>query len=650
MSNVFQRFRAGVPVYDKLGRTDTLPKIGASLAHPIRAQDRYDDNKMCISWTFGDRIVKRFALLWVVLAISAIGQQTSAQPPVVSGFEIVWFDAFNGSELDLTKWTPVFNIMPTNSSLQAYLPDNVFVGNGNMIIVSTDQPFGQFDYRSGQIISTALSRFGRFEIRADLPTSRGMWPAIWLLPDSPPFWPSQGEIDIMENRGNESFLTSSAFHWGTNPPFNHNFVFAENETFQGGEYVNYHDSFHVYAAEWDPKQIRFYVDGVHYFTVRDSNVGNFLTNSQTNPMRLIINTAIGGTFLPDPDATTQWPQLFEVDYVYVYERTGDPVLGLENQNFDLNGGSLSGWSLFGNSANNVRSDDQHVLAGDGSLKVFGQLTPTQNFSGVEQGVSVLPGDELAVSVSSFIDSTDSIAGTGNQTFLKIDFYNTLYGAFGTNEYISSQQVLLADGSTVNNQWVEKVLLASAPAGAVEARVAIVFRQINNAPGSVRFDELEFENRTATILVNPTDVQVIKGAIAGGSLADTTASDDEYLEVIAANTDVATQSPIQLTFSATSPFDDPADISFLIEGSSNTIGLNQTIEAFNFETGSFEPVASQLLQLADAVFANSLPGDVSRFVNDSNNQMIIRISADAVTPALSYPWSIRLDQVAWTVNR
>ncbi len=60
--------------------------------------------------------------------------------------------------------------------------------------------------------------------------------------------------------------------------------------------VNYHDSFHVYAAEWDPEQIRFYVDGVHYYTVRNSTVGNFLTSSQTNPMRLIINTAIGGDF------------------------------------------------------------------------------------------------------------------------------------------------------------------------------------------------------------------------------------------------------------------------------------------------------------------------------------------------------------------
>lgn len=594
--------------------------------------------------------MKRFILLGIVATLSAFGQQSLGQPPVVSGFEIAWFDEFNGSELDLSKWTPVFSINPTNSSLHAYLPDNVFVSNGNLIILSTDQPFGQFDFRSGQVISTALSRYGRFEIRADLPTSRGMWPAIWLLPDSPPLWPSQGEIDIMENRGNESFLTSSAFHWGTNPPFQHNFVYAENETFRDGGFVNYHDSFHVYAAEWDPNQIRFYVDGVHYYTVRDSSVGNFLTNGQTNPMRLIINTAIGGNFLPNPDATTQWPQLFEVDYVYVYDRTGEPILALENQGFDLNGGSLSGWSLFGNSANNVRSDNQNLLSGEGSLKVFGQFIPTQNFSGIEQGVSVLPGDELAVSVSSFVDSSDSIAGSGNQALLKIDFYNTLYGAFGSSEYINSQQVVLADGSTVNNQWVKQELLATAPSGAVEARVAIVFRQVNSASGSVFFDELEFENRTATIVLHPSDVQVDNGSITSGSLADTNASDDEYLQIIAASSDVATQAPIQLTFSATSPFDDPTEINFQIEGSSNTVGLNQTIEAFNFETGSFESVANQILQLEDAVATNSLPGDVSRFVDDSNHQMLIKISADAVGLALSYPWSIRIDQLSWTVKR
>ncbi len=174
----------------------------------------------------------RYLLIIPVLAFVA---HLDAQPPAVSGYQINWLDEFDGKSVDLAKWTPVFSTNPTNNSLHAYLPGNVMVDDGKLIIQSTNQPFGQFAYRSGQVISTALHRYGRFEIRAKLPTSQGMWPAIWLLPDQPPLWPSQGEIDIMENRGNQPFLTSSAFHWGTNPPYNHNFVYAENESFQSGQ-------------------------------------------------------------------------------------------------------------------------------------------------------------------------------------------------------------------------------------------------------------------------------------------------------------------------------------------------------------------------------------------------------------------------------
>ena len=234
--------------------------------------------------------------LFLVCAFSTVAlcHCLPAQPPQVSGYQINWYDDFNGDSLDTSKWTPIFSTNPTNQSLHAYLPDNVSVSGGKLIILSTNQPFGNFQYRSGQVISTAAQRHGRFEVRGKLPTSRGMWPAIWLLPNAP--WPSQGEIDIMENRGDQPFLTSSAFHWGTNPPFSHFFVYREQESFVDNQPVNYHNSFHDYAAEWDPTQIRFYVDGVHYHTVRDQQVGGFLTGSQSAPMNLIINTAIGGTF------------------------------------------------------------------------------------------------------------------------------------------------------------------------------------------------------------------------------------------------------------------------------------------------------------------------------------------------------------------
>ena len=418
----------------------------------------------------------------------------TGQPPEVSGYQISWFDDFDAPELDQTRWTPVFSTSPTNNSLHAYLPENVFVAGGYLWLMSTDFPFGNLSYRSGQVISTSTQRYGRFDVRGKLPTSTGMWPAIWLLPDAS--WPSQGEIDIMENRGDQPFLTSSAFHWGTNPPFTHDFVYAENEAFIGDDSVNYHDSFHTYSAEWDPTQIRFYVDGVHHWTVRDNNVENFLTTSQTSPMRLIINTAIGGDFLNNPDDTSQFPQFFNVDYVYVYDRVSDPVLELDNGSFDENSGSLSDWTLFGQNSGNVRATTSITDAGPGALKIYGQFNSIENFSGVEQGVSVEPGDEISVSCRTFVSSSDSIAGTGNEVFMKFDYYSTQYGAFGSRDYIGSDTIVLGNGSSPNNQWVDHELTATVPTGAVEARVAIVFRQVNFGPGSINVDSMQFSNGSA----------------------------------------------------------------------------------------------------------------------------------------------------------
>jgi hypothetical protein len=318
-----------------------------------------------------------------------------------------------------------------------------------------------------------------------------MWPAIWLLADAP--WPSQGEIDIMENRGDSPNLTSSAFHYGVNDGrnFEHNFVFNEQTSVHNGLDVNYHDSYHTYSVEWDPKQIRFMVDDVHHWTVRDSDVGGFLSNN-VGEMRLIINTAIGGNFLDDPDSSTTWPQEFAVDYVHAYNRSElGPTLSFENGGFEENGGSLAHWTKFGDRINNVSSGNENIDSGEEALKLFGQFNGQTNFSGVEQGLSVSEGDELRALASSFVSSADSLDGTENKVYLKIDYYNELYGLFGADEYISSDAILLADGSTINDLWLDNELLSIVPDGAVEARLAIVFEQVGDASGAVFVDGIQF---------------------------------------------------------------------------------------------------------------------------------------------------------------
>lgn len=242
-----------------------------------------------------------------------------AQQAQIKGYKIAWSDEFDGDELDATKWTAADTNRPTNHSQQDYLPGQVSVRDGNLIIKSENVPSRGLPYRSGLVTSDSKQRFGRWEIRAKLPGTKGMWPAIWLLPDTKKYrWPSQGEIDIMENRGNEPNMTSCAFHFGTIRPFSHKFVMQNQPKTKNGT-VNYHAGFHVYACEWDAKEIRFFVDGANHYTVTNDMTGRFL-DSQTAPMNLVINTAVGGDFLDNPDESTVWPQTFSIDYVRVWEQ------------------------------------------------------------------------------------------------------------------------------------------------------------------------------------------------------------------------------------------------------------------------------------------------------------------------------------------
>lgn len=431
--------------------------------------------------------------LSTAIAMLALAGAAQAASP---GYTQIWNDEFEGAALDQAKWTAETVQNPHNNEKQAYLPQQVTVAGGNMVITSTNQPSGNKQYRSGRVHSDWTHQYGRWEVRADLPTSRGMWPAIWLLPDTNQYpWPSQGEIDIMENRGNQSQLTSSAYHYGTSTPFNHQYVFSEQTTARFGQPVNYHSGFHTYAVDWDDTKLRFYVDDVNYYTVYNADVGGFIGN-QTAPMQMTLNTAVGGDFLgsQQPDATTVWPQQFLIDYVRVFERNDAP-LRLRNGGFDANDGSLAGWTVFGNrlNTNNVSVHNEALEDGVASLKLFGQSAGGTNYSGVSQGISVSAGDQVTAAVDAFIRSQDSITGTGNSVQLKIEFYNDFGGKYGTSSMLGEFAETIANGSTPNNIWQPHDLTATAPAGAVEARVALVFTQTGNGTGAVHFDNLTFRN-------------------------------------------------------------------------------------------------------------------------------------------------------------
>ncbi|MHC5110112.1 MAG: family 16 glycosylhydrolase [Planctomycetota bacterium] len=234
--------------------------------------------------------------------------QLDPDPPIV--WEEIWSDDFGGDTIDLEKWRVEDLHLIKNNELQYYAPDDAYLENGNLILRSQERTYQGFDsdgiwgtyaYTSGLVESRDdfATAYGRIEVRAKLPSTQGIWPAHWMLPDSRE-WPP--EIDIMELLGHEPERVYMTHHWGTWPQVQSN----------GGSFIgpDFSDDYHTFAVEWFPDKIDWYVDDVRRFT---STVA-----TPQEPFYIILNTAVGGNWPGNPNGTTVFPQYHSIDYVKVF--------------------------------------------------------------------------------------------------------------------------------------------------------------------------------------------------------------------------------------------------------------------------------------------------------------------------------------------
>lgn len=253
--------------------------------------------------------------------------------PVSVGGEmtLVWSDEFEGSAINSENWffqsgdgtdegIPGWG----NNELQYYLPDSAEISDGMLRITARKEQVGPFNYTSARIITRdrVAVRYGRIEARMRLPAGQGLWPAFWMMPQDSVYgtWAASGELDIMEainpgaSGGNHIYGT---IHYGG--PF-------PNNVFSGERYLVATDvtaEFHTYAVEWDPTEIRWYVDDTLY-AVRNSwsSTGGEFPAPFDEPFYIIFNVAVGGNFPGAPAANTVFPVSMEVDWVRVY--SGEP--------------------------------------------------------------------------------------------------------------------------------------------------------------------------------------------------------------------------------------------------------------------------------------------------------------------------------------
>ncbi len=247
-----------------------------------------------------------------------------ALPAFSADWKLTWHDEFDAPRLDNSKWTPVTGGNGFgNRELEYYTPrpENLTLREGMLAIRAVKEHYTGPDgvtrgYTSARIHTKGkfAQRYGRFEARIKIPAGPDMWTAFWLLGDDAARWPDCGEIDIMENIGKEPAVVHGTIHGpgysgakGIGSPFE-----LTDRKFAA--------DFHVFAVEWEPEGIRWYVDDHLYKTVTPAILPAGTKWVFDHPFYILLNLAVGGDWPGPPDDSTNFPQEMLVDYVRVYER------------------------------------------------------------------------------------------------------------------------------------------------------------------------------------------------------------------------------------------------------------------------------------------------------------------------------------------
>jgi hypothetical protein len=293
---------------------------------------------------------------------------------MLPGWTLIWSDEFdgpNGSDVDPTKWIHDVGDGSTdtegvwnpgygwgNDELEYYTPGtaNTEQRDGNLVITakpSTDPSYtcyflnsgsttsyhpGTCKYTSGRI-RTLLGPvagtpvgpprkdlfshlYGRFEMRAQIPPSVGLWPAFWTMGTKlfSSDWPTCGELDIMEVVGDQPSTVYGTSHSQASGDTGITHMY----TLPGS--AKFSDAFHVYAMEWSATSLAWYVDGTLYGTETapaGATTKDWPFSDPANPFFIILNLAVSSgdanSWGAAPNAATPFPAELKVDYVRVYE-------------------------------------------------------------------------------------------------------------------------------------------------------------------------------------------------------------------------------------------------------------------------------------------------------------------------------------------
>ncbi len=258
--------------------------------------------------------LSRFCIL---ILLCGTGFNLTAQ-----NLQLVWADEFEGTTIDPSIWQ--YESGPSNDNVQFYTDrtQNAKLLDGKLQIIALKESYQGYEYTSAHIRTEQAQswRYGRMEASIKLPGTPGFVPAFWMLPVDQMYgwWPYSGEIDIMEHPTNEISKIYGTVHTET---YN---LFA-GPLPPGGSTIDVPDAesaFHLYAIEWTPEKIDFFVDDQKYYSFENDH-GSTATWPFNQPFYIILNLAVGGGWVGTPGESTVFPAIMEVDYVRVYQDLND---------------------------------------------------------------------------------------------------------------------------------------------------------------------------------------------------------------------------------------------------------------------------------------------------------------------------------------
>jgi len=252
--------------------------------------------------------------------------------PMPTGMDGDWNLVFEDNfDTDLAQWN-IWDSGAFNNEIQLYRPEQLAIADGVLninvqreAITGDTDPFNtaqkDFDYVSGRIETKTTfgpsdmegEREYRFMARIRMPLGNGMWPAFWSFGDP---WPTMGEIDIMEARGNNIYQSNLFF--GEEP----NVVLSRNEDTEAPHTldVDLTADFHTFELIWGQDKMIINLDGelLHEYIADEKN---FVTSFFGKKEQIVINAAVGGIFFQGIDpADFADSATMQVDWVRVYKR------------------------------------------------------------------------------------------------------------------------------------------------------------------------------------------------------------------------------------------------------------------------------------------------------------------------------------------